>query len=186
MNFCFNGQIKMFPKPVVNDPKDGIHRIKRNGVLHGPKLAMLNDTLMAIGKEMFYCQIGDGKGLKIYYSKAKNKVSTKEHVLKKISKMEDLYAHGLLKKCYGIVDVKILGIKAFGIVVDHVNLPGAWYEFLKGKPYDWKCVDHIDHSVKGYVAFKKRIEKYVGNMKLGDFGWDIIDNRWYLMDVGEV
>ena len=81
---------------------------------------------------------------------------------------------------------------AFAIKTQHIDTPEkAWYDYMYGRPYDWKAVDHKDHSPEGYLRFvkwakRKQAEhgvKTEGSYKIGDVMWSCSRKRWYLVDI---
>lgn len=162
---------------------DGIHRIKKNKYLFGPKLGRLNGQEVAVGCQMIYYPF-ENKGIKIYYSVQRKCAERYGKVVKIFDAATRLWIEGLGVKPYEIIAVRLNNINAFGILIEHVNLPEAWYKFLRGNYYDWECIKHKDHSTEGYKAFLYKTHYH--NIKLGDVGWDVKENRWYLMDVGMI
>jgi hypothetical protein len=81
---------------------------------------------------------------------------------------------------------------ALGIKTQHVDAPvKAWWDYVCGYPYDWKAVDHPDHSPEGYLKFVKWAKRKQhangvsteGSYKIGDVMWSCTKKRWYLVDI---
>ena len=212
-----SGVVKEIPRELVIPPDDKVHRVSRkDGLMKGCRSVMLNDkTLMPRGMTSFWIHNKKNTGIKVYYSFHHNKRCSKKMVKNQFKRHYKLYKLGVACKPYKVVEVKLdfdrynkaqefdhhVKMRVFGIKANHVFYPeNVWADYARGKAYDFKAVDHPNHSPKGYLKFCKKLKKILlknkificgdwpvkehENPKLGDIVWCCKKERWYVVDVG--
>ena len=180
------GTVKKIERAMIPPPMDGVHCLGKDGTIKGSRSLYINDTFVPHGQVGFYWQKGD-IGYKVYWSFAHKYASKKRAVHKTFRFMKKLSKKGLCPKVYKIKYIKLVldGKKhhAYAIKMDHVCYPKeAWVKFANGYPYDWNCLDQVEHpthNALGYNEFNRKIGR---NMKLGDVIYCTKKKRWYLVD----
>ncbi len=172
-------------------PDDSIHRSTKKGWVKHPNVLLLDGSPLYLGNEAFYW-----KSVKVYYSFRWEIAFDFDQVNRIKNKMEEY--GGFCVDAKDIIEVSLdidyehksrIKRKVWGLEVEHVCCPQpAWEMFCKGRAYDWKAVDHPDHSIKGYKKFAKKAMKILGidntkSVELGNSGWCTKKNKWIIMDV---
>ena len=185
------GEIKEIQRIKVEAPKDGVHRIGKDGCIKGCRSVWLGDKLIPRGMTGFYWHYDQkpGLGIKVFYSLANQTKCTKKAVEKQFDRHRKLFKAGLACEPHKIMNIaldlkyfdkegKSTGIHTtcFGIQVDHVFYPeDVWEKYANGHPYDFSCLDtndHPEHTPDGYKRFVERIRRVCISKKIyvcGDF-----------------
>jgi len=186
----------------VPPPKDGVHRVGADGTIKGAHSFYIKGKFVPHGMVSFYWKLDDERGLKVFCSPKKGHVQKKKYVREVRGRMKKY--HKLCPKVGGITQVEVdlqykdrhYHKKAWALVEEHCQWTEAWKAYTDGYPYDWDADDHPDHSPKGFLKFKKKVEKTLSHetkkvmrkigdsYKMGDIVWDTKTKRWYFVDLG--
>jgi len=183
------GTTKRIERIKADVPDDGVHVTGKDGTIKGTRSLYINDRLVPHGQVGFYWRKGD-YGYKIYWSFAHLGACSKRVVKRTFKYMQKLHEKGLCPKAYKIKHIElILDGKtrwAYGIKMDHVHYPEeAWAKFAQGHPYDWNCLDPIEHPLHNPAGYNKFVEQLSRRFKIGDVVYCTKTKRWYQVDCDE-
>ena len=193
------GKMKLINRAKKVPPKDGVHRISKNGTLLGPHGVYFNGEIIPKGMTAFYKQLDKETGLKVFYSIKKEMAHKKSAAVISQRNQEILYNAGLSPRPGGIKQILLVinnkKFEPWAHKTRHVEYPKKpWEMFLKGYPYNWNAVKHQAHSPGGFLRFREQVRRGVGllhgvkisltdsNLNLGNIIWDNNHMRWYLVD----
>jgi hypothetical protein len=207
-----SGTVKEIKREQVKAPKDGVHRASNtDGYLKGVRCFLLNGKLMPKGQTAFMHRYKKEWCLKVFFKVDNDKSfrQSKKAVMREWKKRKKLEPYGVIPRSPKIVKVRLdLKFKsqrirdwAYAIKTQYVHYPrAAWNQYAKGNPYEWDCVNHKDHTPKGYMRFCGKLKsvckksgvgvcgewpfKEKKNPKLGDIVWDTKTKQWLLVDCG--
>jgi hypothetical protein len=187
----------------VVPPVDGVHVAGEDGFIKGVHSILVDGKLVPYGMVGFYWQIDETTGVKVYYSFAWKKKTPLWKVRQIYRRIRKIWKRTKVNpEPLGLKEIRIKLIKgkgkikahAFGIITRHCAYPvEAWTKYAKGYPYDWNCLDqveHPNHNPSGFLSFKESCLAMARKLgadtrgKLGDISYDMKDKRWYLVDMG--